>query len=196
MFTGIIETVGIVSEVRREQSNVHFFIKSSLSQELKVDQSVSHDGVCLTVTKVVEGAHWVTAIRETLEKSNVGLWTPGSVVNLERCMMNNGRFDGHIVQGHVDQVGIVKSISDQGGSWVYDFEFDPSNGNITVEKGSVCVNGVSLTCFNSRPYAFSVAVIPYTYQHTNFQYLRTGSSVNLEFDIIGKYVKRLMNLSS
>jgi riboflavin synthase len=196
MFTGIIEGLGSVQEIRKEQTNVHFLIKCTFSHELKIDQSVSHDGVCLTVTKVVDGAHWVTAIRETLEKSTLRAWSPGSFVNLERCMMNNGRFDGHIVQGHVDQAGIVKSISDEGGSWVYDFEFDPSSGNITVEKGSVCVNGVSLTCFNSRPNAFSVAVIPYTYQHTNFQYLRMGSSVNLEFDIIGKYVKRLMDLSS
>lgn len=192
MFTGIIESMGVVSELNPEKGNRHFRIKSSISGQLKIDQSVSHNGVCLTVTKVESDAHWVTAIDETLQKSNLGKLKVGDSINLERCMIANGRFDGHIVQGHVDQTGIVKSVKEVGGSWLYDFEFDPSTGNITVEKGSVCVNGVSLTCFNSTANGFTVAIIPYTYEHTNFSSLKAGDSVNLEFDIVGKYVKRLL----
>jgi riboflavin synthase len=192
MFTGIIEAMGSVSEVTSELGNRHFRIKSTISSQLKVDQSISHNGVCLTVTKVEGDAHWVTAIDETLQKSNLGHLKIGDLVNLERCMIVNGRFDGHIVQGHVDQTGIVKSVKEVGGSWLYDFEFDASTGNITVEKGSVCVNGVSLTCFNSKENGFTVAIIPYTYEHTNFGSLKAGDSVNLEFDIVGKYVKRIL----
>lgn len=195
MFTGIIEALGTVSEIKSEGSNLHVGIKSSISHELKIDQSVSHNGVCLTVTKVENGTHWVTAIDETLKKSTLGKLQKGNTVNLERCMVANGRFDGHIVQGHVDQTGIVKSIKDENGSWLFDFEYDPSQGNVTVEKGSICVNGVSLTCFNSTSKGFTVAIIPYTFDHTSFGSLKTGDPVNLEFDIIGKYVKKLLGKS-
>jgi riboflavin synthase len=192
MFTGIIESLGKVESVKKEGTNFHFEIESKISPELKVDQSVSHDGVCLTVTKVVGSIHWVTAIDETLKKSNFNSIVRGTQLNLERCMLNNGRFDGHIVQGHVDQVGIVKSIKDENGSWLFDFEYDPSLGNVTVEKGSIAVNGVSLTCFNSTDGKFTVGIIPYTFENTSFNKLKIGDVVNLEFDIIGKYVKRLL----
>jgi len=193
MFTGIIETLGRVVTVTKEGTNTNFKIASSLSHELEVDQSVSHNGVCLTVVRVEDGFHWVVAIQETLQKSNLGNLKENDVVNIERCMLNNGRFDGHIVQGHVDQTGIVKSIQDVGGSWLYEVEYDNSKGNVTVEKGSIAVDGVSLTCFNSSGQGFTVAIIPYTHEHTNFHKLKKGDSVNLEFDIIGKYVKRLLN---
>ena len=194
MFTGIIETIGQVVEVKKQNSNTEFKIGSTIASELKIDQSVSHNGVCLTVVKVQNGFHWVVAIQETLNKSNLGSLQPGDIVNLERCMLNNGRFDGHIVQGHVDQTATLKSLQDENGSWLYTFEYDPSAGNVTVEKGSIAVNGVSLTCFNSKPAEFTVAIIPYTYEHTNFHNLKVGSVVNLEFDIIGKYVKRLLQV--
>ncbi len=193
MFTGIIEALGLVKAIKLEGSNKHFLFESPISNELKIDQSISHDGVCLTVTKVELGKHWVTAIDETLKKSNLGSLKEDSVVNLERCMVANGRFDGHIVQGHVDQTGVVKSVTEMDGSWIFDFEYDTAQGNVTVEKGSICVNGVSLTCFNSHTNGFSVAIIPYTFEHTSFQILKPGHFVNLEFDIIGKYVKRLLN---
>ncbi|HCZ34414.1 MAG TPA: riboflavin synthase [Cytophagales bacterium] len=193
MFTGIIESVGKVIRVNQDHTNLDFCIESKISNQLRIDQSVSHDGVCLTVTKVDGNKHWVTAIHETLQKSNLANWKVGARINLERCMVANGRFDGHIVQGHVDQVGIVKSIKDENGSWLFDFEYDAALGNVTVEKGSISVNGVSLTCFNSRVGAFSVAIIPYTFEHTGFGQLKAGEKVNLEFDIIGKYVKRLLN---
>jgi riboflavin synthase len=192
MFTGIIETVGRVESIEKEGTNLHFQISSAISDHLKVDQSVSHDGVCLTVTKVKSGSHWVTAIHETLAKSSLKETKVGSILNLERCMVANGRFDGHIVQGHVDQVGVCKTIKSEQGSWLFDFEYDSTVGNITVEKGSVSVNGVSLTCFNSKENGFTVAIIPYTFEHTNFKQLKAGDVVNLEFDIIGKYVKRLL----
>jgi riboflavin synthase len=192
MFTGIIESVGKVARIVKDGSNLHFHIECSISGELKIDQSVSHNGVCLTVTKVDENSHWVTAIDETLQKSTLGSLTIGDLVNLERCMVANGRFDGHIVQGHVDQTGVCASIKEVGGSWLFDFEYHPSYGNITVEKGSISVNGISLTCFNSRPNAFTVAIIPYTFEHTNFNQLKVGDKVNLEFDIVGKYIKRIM----
>lgn len=192
MFTGIIETIGEVVRTRREGTNTHFLIKSAISNQLKPDQSVSHNGVCLTVTAVDGDKHWVTAIDETMKKSALGNVSVGDFLNLERCMLNNGRFDGHIVQGHVDQTGVIKSIKEMDGSWLFDIEFDPSLGNITVEKGSIAVNGVSLTCFNSRDGHFTVAIIPYTFEHTGFSRLREGDVVNLEFDIIGKYVKRLL----
>ncbi len=192
MFTGIIEALAEVEEIKTEGTNKHFFFSSPISHELKVDQSVSHNGVCLTVTKIGKGTHGVTTIHETLLKSNLGTMQAGSQVNLERCMLNNGRFDGHIVQGHVDQTGKVKAVKEEDGSWLMDIEYDPSIGNITVEKGSIAVNGVSLTCFNSKGGIFRVAIIPYTYQHTNFNQLRSGDIVNLEFDIIGKYISRLI----
>jgi riboflavin synthase len=192
MFTGIIETVGTVQSIRQQDSNTHFLIESVISRELRIDQSVSHNGVCLTVVDLKDKIYEVVAVQETLHKSNLGGLKTGDKVNLERCMLNNGRFDGHIVQGHVDQTGSVKSIKDDHGSWLFEFEYDPSQGNITVEKGSIAVNGVSLTCFNCTDRSFTIAVIPFTYEHTNFNMLRIGDTVNLEFDIIGKYVKRLL----
>jgi len=193
MFTGIIEAIAGVEQIVKEGTNKHFCFVSPIGQELKVDQSVSHNGVCLTVTKVDGNQHWVTAIDETLKKSTLGLLTPGDEVNLERCMIANGRFDGHVVQGHVDQTGMCISVEDAGGSWIFNFEYDSSFGNITVEKGSISINGVSLTCFNSKDNGFTVAIIPYTFEHTNFHEIKAGTLVNLEFDIIGKYVKRLLN---
>ena len=193
MFTGIIESVGKVARIVEEGTNKHFLFESNIGNELKIDQSVSHNGVCLTVTKVMSNQHWVTAIDETLKKSNLGDLKVGDQVNLERCMLATGRFDGHIVQGHVDQIGVCKSMKEVGGSWLFDFEYDAALGNVTVEKGSISVNGISLTCFNSTKNAFTVAIIPFTYQHTNFNQLSAGVSVNLEFDIVGKYIKRLLN---
>lgn len=193
MFTGIIESIGKLARIVEDGTNKHFLFESSISNELKIDQSVSHNGVCLTITKVIDGQHWTTAIDETLQKSNLGNLHVGDKVNLERCMLANGRFDGHIVQGHVDQVGICKSVKEVGGSWLFDFEYDPSWDNLTVEKGSVSINGISLTCFNSARNGFTVAIIPYTYQYTNFHQLKAGDTVNLEFDVIGKYVKRILN---
>lgn len=192
MFTGIIEALGKIERIVTDQTNRHFCIRSSISQALKVDQSISHNGVCLTVTKVEGSKHWVTAVDETLKKTTLGNWSEGGWVNLERCMVANGRFDGHIVQGHVDQVGTCKTVREVGGSWLFDFEYDPTPGNITVEKGSICIDGVSLTCFNSSESGFSVTIIPYTFEHTTFKDLKPGNRVNLEFDIIGKYVKRLL----
>ena len=192
MFTGIIEAIGKVVEIKTEGTNKHFCFSSPVSHELKTDQSLAHNGVCLTVTKASNGMHWVTAVDETLKKSNLGLLTPGDEVNLERCMIANGRFDGHVVQGHVDQTGKCVSVEDANGSWIYKFEYDPKHGNVTVEKGSVSINGVSLTCFESKENGFTVAIIPYTYEHTNFHSIKAGTAVNLEFDIIGKYVKRLL----
>jgi riboflavin synthase len=192
MFTGIIESLGSVKNINTEGSNRNFLFESDISKLLKVDQSVSHNGVCLTVTKTDGNTHTVTAIQETLLKSNLGNLKIGDAVNLERCMLNNGRFDGHIVQGHVDQTGVVNSIKEVDGSWLFTFEYDPTQGNITVEKGSISINGISLTCFNSHDKGFTVAIIPYTYEHTNFHNFKIGDTVNLEFDIIGKYVKRLL----
>lgn len=192
MFTGIIEAFGTIRSVKQEGGNKHFSVESPISSQLKIDQSVSHNGVCLTVVKVDSDSHTITAIDETLQKSNLDKLKQGDTVNLERCMIANGRFDGHIVQGHVDQTGTVKSVQEANGSWLIDFEYDPSLGNVTVEKGSICIDGVSLTCFNSKTNGFTVAIIPYTYEHTNFKSLKAGDTVNLEFDIVGKYVKRLL----
>jgi riboflavin synthase len=191
MFTGIIETVGTVSSLKKERTNLQMIIQSELSDELKIDQSVSHNGICLTVVAIGSGTHTVTAITETLNKTNLGKLKEGDLVNLERCMQINGRLDGHIVQGHVDQTGICTELIEKNGSWEYTISYDPAVGNITVEKGSICVNGISLTVVNSREDSFSVAIIPYTYEHTNMKSLRIGDTVNLEFDIIGKYVARL-----
>lgn len=193
MFTGIIEALGKVIGIEKDKDNVRFEIESPFTHELKIDQSVAHNGVCLTVTAVKERSYFVTAIHETLQKTNLGSWSVGDAVNLERCMVLGGRLDGHIVQGHVDQTGKCVGIQEQNGSWLYTFEYDDSKGNVTIEKGSVTINGISLTVVNSKQNQFSVAIIPYTYEHTNLQFLKTGSFVNLEFDIIGKYVSRLMN---
>ena len=192
MFTGIIETLGKVTDLQQEQGNLHITIESDISHELKIDQSVAHNGVCLTVVALADGLHVVTAIEETLNKSSLGHLKVGEPVNLERCMQMNARLDGHIVQGHVDQTAICTAFKELDGSWEYTFEYDASTGNVTVEKGSICVNGISLTVVNSKANTFSVAIIPYTFEHTNLHNVREGSVVNLEFDIIGKYVARLM----
>lgn len=192
MFTGIIEAAGTVREIRNEGTNRHFLIESAISAQLKVDQSVSHNGACLTVTNLAANGHWVTAIRETLDKTTLARWDIGTTINLERSMVANGRFDGHIVQGHVDQRGKVISRSDEKGSWLFVFGYDAAVGHVTVEKGSICVDGVSLTCFNTATGRFSVAIIPFTFENTNFGKLASGDEVNLEFDIIGKYVKKLL----
>lgn len=198
MFTGIIETTGHIAAIDVEGTNLTFNIVSSLAPELKIDQSVSHNGVCLTVTSVADGSYTVTAVDETLKKTNLGRLATGDRVNLERCMLANGRFDGHIVQGHIDQTGVCTHVEDLDGSWLFDFQYDveaggdPGSRNITVEKGSICINGVSLTVFNSRPDSFRVTIIPYTYEHTNFRNLKAGDTVNLEFDILGKYIKKML----
>lgn len=192
MFTGIIETLGTITELRHEQGNLHITVESSIAAELKIDQSVAHNGVCLTVIALADGKHTVTAIEETLNKTSLGHLETGDLVNLERCMQMNARLDGHIVQGHVDQTATCIDFKELDGSWEYTFEYDSAQGNVTVEKGSICVNGISLTVVNSNNNSFSVAIIPYTFEHTNLQHVKTGSVVNLEFDIIGKYVARLM----
>jgi riboflavin synthase len=193
MFTGIIEELGEVVELKKEKDNLHITVKSNLSSELKVDQSLSHDGVCLTVVALGPGTHTITAIDETLEKSNLGRLSVGSRVNLERATRIGSRLDGHIVQGHVDQIGICTRVEELEGSWMYTFEYDPAYDNITIEKGSITVNGVSLTVVNSKEKSFSVAIIPYTFEHTNFHAIRVNDTVNLEFDVIGKYVARLLS---
>lgn len=191
MFTGIIEGLGIVKKIEKEGDNVHFTFSSDFTNELKIDQSLAHNGVCLTVVAINGNEYMVTAINETLQKTNLGYLKIGSKVNLERAMAANGRFDGHVVQGHVDQTAICKNIQDDNGSWVFTFEYEP-NGNITVEKGSITVNGVSLTVVNSKENQFSVCIIPYTLEHTTFHSIKIGDTINLEFDIIGKYVAKLM----
>ncbi|MDB5000418.1 MAG: riboflavin synthase subunit alpha [Mucilaginibacter sp.] len=193
MFTGIIETLGKVTNLRHEQGNLHITVASSIAQELKIDQSVAHNGVCLTVIALADGTHTVTAIEETLNKTSISDLKIGEPVNLERCMQMNARLDGHIVQGHVDQTATCTNFTELDGSWEYTFEYDAAVGNVTVEKGSICVNGISLTVVNSGPNYFSVAIIPYTYEHTNLHNVSIGTQVNLEFDIIGKYVARLMH---
>jgi riboflavin synthase len=192
MFTGIVETTAIITKIEEKGTNKTFWLVSSIQNELKVDQSVSHNGVCLTVESVSETGYSVTAIKETIDKTNVGFWNIGTTVNCERCMPAGGRFDGHIVQGHVDQTAICIEIIDQNGSYLLTFQYDESLQNMTVEKGSISVNGVSLTVVNSRENQFSVAIIPYTWQHTNFNALAVGNTVNLEFDIIGKYIQKMM----
>tara|TARA_B100001094_G_C18016509_1_gene712881 strand:+ start:391 stop:987 length:597 start_codon:yes stop_codon:yes gene_type:complete len=191
MFTGIIEDLGVVKSLEREATNLHLTIQSRLASELKIDQSVSHNGVCLTVVTRNASSYTVTAIKETLDKTNLNNLTEGAIVNLERGLKLGDRLDGHMVQGHIDQIGICVDVQSQNGSWTYAFEYEPSLGNITIEKGSVTVNGVSLTVVNSKNTGFSVAIIPYTYEHTNFKHFKIGSVVNLEFDVIGKYVSRL-----
>ncbi|TCC98670.1 riboflavin synthase [Pedobacter hiemivivus] len=193
MFTGIIETLGEVKNITAEGTNLHFTIQSTISNELKIDQSVAHNGVCLTVVALTEDTHTVTAIQETLEKSNMQYLKVGNKVNLERCMQMNGRLDGHIVQGHVDQTAVCVKRAELDGSWEYRFKYDATNGNVTVEKGSVCINGISLTVVGSEKDEFSVFIIPYTFEHTNLHEVNVGDTVNIEFDIIGKYVARLVN---
>jgi riboflavin synthase len=193
MFTGIIETFGRVEKIERENSNINFTFSSSISSELKVDQSLSHNGVCLTVVKIIDKNYVVTAIEETLKRTNLGALVLGDMVNLERCMLANGRFDGHIVQGHIDTTAKCIEINNLNGSWVFVFEYEKNKNNITVEKGSVTINGVSLTVVNSEENIFSVCIIPFTFEHTNFNKLQLGSIVNLEFDIIGKYLSKLLN---
>ena len=195
MFTGIVEAMGRVKNIQREAGNAHFEIEVPFVDELKIDQSVAHNGACLTVVKIVNGIYTVTAIDETLKRTNLGSLNTGDYVNVERCMKLGERLDGHIVQGHVDQTGKCVSVEDQNGSWKYTFEYDAGSGHVTVPKGSITVNGVSLTVVDSLPGKFSVAIIPYTYEHTTFRKLKAGDAVNLEFDIIGKYVAAMYNSS-
>jgi riboflavin synthase len=192
MFTGIIETLAKLEHTEKEQSNVHFTFSSSITPELKVDQSVAHNGVCLTVVKIHNEQYTVTAIDETLQKTNLGHLQIGNLVNLERCMAANGRFDGHIVQGHVDETGTVTNIVDNNGSWTYTVSYQKLSHNVTVEKGSITINGTSLTVVNSQQNSFSVCIIPYTYENTIFKTLKIGDTVNLEFDIVGKYVAKML----
>jgi riboflavin synthase len=191
MFTGIIEDLGIITKLEQEQSNLHISVKSNITQELKIDQSVAHNGVCLTVVALNDDEYTVTAIEETLNKSNIGNLNIGDKVNLERAMKLGDRLDGHIVQGHVDQIGKCIAVEDKDGSWFFTFEYDTQLGNLTIEKGSITINGVSLTVINSGTNTFSVAIIPYTLEHTNFHNISKGTVVNLEFDVIGKYVSKL-----
>ncbi len=194
MFTGIIEEMGELIGKNRERGNLHLTIKAKMAKELKIDQSVSHNGVCLTIVECDEASYRVTAITETLKKTNLGELEVGNPINLERGMKMTERLDGHIVQGHIDQTAICTAIEDQNGSLLFTFSYDSKLHNITIEKGSITVNGVSLTVVNSKKDEFSVAIIPYTYKHTTFKNLKTGDTVNLEFDVIGKYVKRLTEL--
>lgn len=190
MFTGIIETIGAITAIEKEQSNIHFTVRSGITPELKIDQSVAHNGCCLTVVAINGDEYVVTAIQETLDKTNLGSWEVGTKVNLERCMQLGARLDGHIVQGHVDTTGECVGVEDFGGSWKYTFRY--ATEHPTVEKGSITINGVSLTVVDSEPGLLSVCIIPYTYEHTNFHTFQVGTKINLEFDIIGKYVARLM----
>lgn len=196
MFTGIVETLGKLTQLKTEGTNLHLTITSHLAPELKIDQSVSHNGVCLTVVDIKTDSYTVTAIEETLQKTNLGQLKKGDTINLERAMVLGSRLDGHLVQGHVDQTGICTAIEQKDGSWIFSFEYDYSQSNTTIEKGSITIDGVSLTVVNSGVTTFSVAIIPYTYEHTRFNSYKVGSKVNLEFDVIGKYVAKLMALNS
>jgi riboflavin synthase len=191
MFTGIIETLGTIQEIKKEKDNLHITVDSSITAELKIDQSVAHNGICLTVVALKDNSYTVTAIDETIKKTNLGDWKNGDSVNLERAMKLGDRLDGHMVQGHVDQTGICIEAEEANGSWYYTFEYDQSLNNLTIEKGSITVNGVSLTVVNSKKNQFSVAIIPYTHEHTNFKGFAIGTKINLEFDVIGKYVTKL-----
>jgi riboflavin synthase len=196
MFTGIIETIGTVFQITQEGSNKHFQISSTLSHELKVDQSLAHNGVCLTVTAIDTDKYWVTAVDETLKRTNLGNLKVADEVNLERAMHYNGRLDGHIVQGHVDTIGYCTCVDEKDGSWEYYFEYEPNPQHLLVDKGSICINGVSLTVVNPTLNTFNVAIIPYTYEHTTFKHLKAGMTVNLEFDVLGKYIARYAMLYS
>jgi riboflavin synthase len=195
MFTGIIETLGTIKALKKDGENIHVTVQSNIAKELKIDQSVSHNGICLTVVNIDNDNYTVTAIKETIEKTNLSFWNENDMVNLERAMKLGDRLDGHIVQGHVDQTAVCKNIEEADGSWYFTFEYDKNLNNITIEKGSITVNGVSLTVVNSKPNEFSVAIIPYTYEHTNFKDFKVGTKINLEFDVIGKYVARLNALN-
>lgn len=193
MFTGIIETTGTITRIEDEGTNKHFFLSSPITHELQIDQSVSHNGVCLTVVAITNDTYKVTAIDETLKKTNLGHWSTGQKINLERCMPANGRFDGHIVQGHVDTTATCTSVTDENGSWVYTFELSPqSDTTLIVSKGSICINGISLTVVDIKDRTVSVAIIPYTYEFTNMHEVKAGTVVNIEFDIIGKYIAKMM----
>ncbi len=194
MFTGIIEDIGVISDLKEELDNLHITIKSSITEALKIDQSVAHNGVCLTVVHINDDIYTVTAIKETLDKTTLGTLKINDKVNLERAMKLGDRLDGHMVQGHVDQTAICTDVKEANGSWIFTFSYDSAWNNITIEKGSVTVNGTSLTVINSKKDSFSVAIIPYTYEHTNFNTFKKGTVVNLEFDVLGKYVSRLLEL--
>lgn len=194
MFTGIIETLGIISDIKKDQENIHLTIQTNITNELKIDQSVAHNGVCLTVVNLFDDKHVVTAIKETIDKTTLGSWEIGDKVNIERAMKLGDRLDGHIVQGHVDQTAICTSIEDKDGSWIYTFAYDSALNNITIEKGSITINGTSLTVVNSKKDSFSVAIIPYTYENTIFHTFKVGTNVNLEFDVVGKYIARMYEL--
>jgi len=191
MFTGIIESMGVVNAINHDKSNINFCISSDLISELKVDQSISHNGVCLTVVNLEKDSYTVTAIKETLDKTNLGKLKLGDQLNLERCLKVGDRLDGHFVQGHVDQIATCVNVDNENGSWVFTFKYSPLNNNITIEKGSITVNGVSLTVVNSKESEFSVAIIPYTFDNTNFNSFKAGTLVNLEFDVFGKYITKL-----
>lgn len=191
MFTGIIESLGIIQKSIKDKDNLQLSISSNITSELKIDQSVAHNGICLTVVAIDEDSYTVTAIDETIQKTNISEWKIGKKINLERAMKLGDRLDGHLVQGHVDQTAICTHVEEQNGSWVFTFNYETTSGNITIEKGSITVNGVSLTVVNSKTGEFSVAIIPYTYNHTNFQEIKVGDKVNLEFDVIGKYLTKL-----
>ncbi len=194
MFTGIIECTGVISRIQKDESNVHFTIESPISKDVKIDQSVAHDGVCLTVVECDNRSHRVTAIQETMDKTNLGEWQEGDIINLERCMVMGGRLDGHIVQGHVDTAAICESIKDADGSWVYTFKYSDEFDGLVISKGSIAINGTSLTVVNPKKGRFSVAIIPYTYEHTKFKQLKVGQRVNVEFDILGKYILKNLHL--
>jgi riboflavin synthase len=196
MFTGIVEALGKVIDLKRNSGNLDLIIASNISRYLTIDQSVSHNGVCLTVVEVNGNTHRVTAIDETLKKTNLNSLQIGDEINLERCMKIGDRLDGHLVQGHVDQTGECVSEKEEGGSWIYTFQYHPTKENLVVEKGSICVNGISLTAFHAKDNLFSVAIIPYTHEHTNIKQVKKGSLVNLEFDVIGKYVARMMEFKT
>ena len=194
MFTGIIETLGTLTQKVKENDNLHLTVSSSITNELKIDQSVAHNGICLTVVAINNEEYTVTAIKETIDKTNLGDWEVGDTLNIERAMKLGDRLDGHIVQGHVDQTATCTAIEEANGSWYFTFEYNPSLENITIEKGSITINGTSLTVVNSKLNSFSVAIIPYTYENTNFNSFKVGTKVNLEFDVVGKYVKRIHDL--
>ncbi|WP_320815981.1 riboflavin synthase [Flavobacterium sp.] len=196
MFTGIIETIGLIKEIVKENDNLHLKVQSNITNELKIDQSVAHNGICLTVVAIEDNIYTVTAINETVKKTNISQLCSGDSINLERAMKLGDRLDGHIVQGHVDQIGKCIYIKEDNGSWIFTFEYDEKLNNITIEKGSITIDGTSLTVVNSKENQFSVAIIPYTFEHTNFKNYKTGTVVNLEFDVIGKYVKRIQDLRS
>lgn len=196
MFTGIIEEIGVVSNLKKDLNNLHISIKSGITNELKIDQSVAHNGVCLTVVAINGDEYTVTAIKETLDKTSLNTLAVNDKVNLERAMKLGDRLDGHIVQGHIDQTAICTDVKEENGSWVFSFSYDSKLNNITIEKGSITVNGTSLTVINSKKNTFSVAIIPYTYEHTNFNTFKKGTIVNLEFDVLGKYVSKLVRLNN